>query len=107
DPRARCSRERRHDASRVLALRLARRERAVDGGELIRVDRELAGESVPAGTRELALETPGVAKVSVHPVDRLHSEGRRGQQARAASQLEGEGQDRKSTRLNSSHQIMS
>src|SRR5258708_38423647 len=70
--------ERRHHASRVLRFRRGGRKRGIDGGDLLRVDGELAAEAVAAGTSELTLPSGRVTKVGVHAIHGLNTERRGG-----------------------------
>ena len=82
--------ERCHHASRVLALRRGGCKRGIDGGDLLRVDGQLAAEAVAAGAFQLTLQPGRVAQVGVHPIDGLNTQRRGGEQAGGARQLKGE-----------------
>src|ERR1700736_5142863 len=87
---ARRGSERRHHAPRLLALRLRRRKRGIDGGDLLRVNGELAGETVPAGALPVAPPPLPLTEVRVHAIDGLNAERRGGEQAGGARQLKRE-----------------
>ena len=69
--------EGRDHPQRMLALGVGRRKRGVDRGNLVRVNRKLAAESVAARGAELVLQPRRIAKVGTHPVDGLHAQSRR------------------------------
>src|SRR5215472_12159558 len=92
DARRRRRGEGRDHSLRMLALGVGRRKRSVDRGNLIRVNGELAAESVAARGVELVLQSQWIAKVSTHTIDGLRPERRGRQQAVSARELKGESQ---------------
>src|SRR5690606_25475251 len=57
----------------MIDLALARCERGVDNGDLIRMDRELAGEPVASRSSRFRPQAIEVAEVDEYGVDRLHA----------------------------------
>ena len=92
DPSRRRQLECRDHPLRMLALGRRRCKRGVDRGNLVRVNCQLAAETVATSRVELALQPCRIAKIGTHAIDGLRDQRRRGEQALGARVLEGESQ---------------
>ena len=85
--RARIGLERGDDPARMRDLGFGRRVSAIDGRDLIGMDREAADKAVAPRTPAIPLEPLGIAKIRINRIDRRDFGGRRREQALRAGQL--------------------